>query len=878
MTDEHYNPKRIEAIWYDEWNRRGFFEASTDHPGPTFTMMMPPPNVTGLLHIGHALTNALEDSLARWHRMRGHNVLWLPGLDHAGIATQVVVEKMLMRKEGKSRHDLGREEFLRRVWQWKEESGGTIFKQMHRLGISCDWSRSAFTMDEKCSRAVQEAFIRLYNNGGKIFRATRIINWDCVLNTAVSNIEVDYEEFEKRTRKTLPGYAKSVLFGAIWEFAYMTTDGQHEVVIATTRPETMLGDTAIAVHPDDPRHRHLIGQHVRHPFYSDRVMPIVGDPILVQIGLGTGAVKITPAHDQNDYDCAKRHGLEFINILNDNGTICLEGEFHGLHRWEARDRVVKRLTELGLFREVKDHKMSVAICSRSGDVLEPRIKPQWFVDCSEMARRGSEAVRSGALRLIPDTPYNAQWEHWMQNTGDWCISRQLWWGHRVPAYLVHLEDVPNPDSSDGTYWVVGQSEEDAMDNARAKFPGRTIVRLEQDPDVLDTWFSSALFPFSTLGWPDVACPDMRTFFPGSLLETGWDILFFWVAKMVFLSQELTGQLPFKEVFLHPMIRDAEGQKMSKTLGNVVDPIDVMDGASMEALAESLRTGNLDPKKVAEGLALQRKVYGPTNGIPECGADALRFALCNYTGFGANINLNIRTVLSCRHFCDKLWNIVRFVLIHAANTELPECDENMHLDLWILSRLSHTVAEVNDNLEAYNFCATTTALQKWWRDDFADTYLEACKPNMTRERVETLLYCLNVGLRLLHPFMPFLTEELWHMIPRDPSDHEFIMMSEYPEPVLHAMDPELESEFGWVNVTICQRIRSEWAIRKYSKKDNLTISICTSSPKRLSVLNIWLPCIRPLVRCQNTIIQDGLPPSAPDQVVLSDDCIVFFTSQ
>lgn len=516
---------------------------------------------------------------------------------------QVVVESRLHKATGQTRHDLGREAFLKKVWEWKETSGGNIFNQMKRLAISADWDRVAFTMDDRCSAAVKEAFIRM-SKSGKIFRATRMINWDCVLNTAVSNIEVDYVELDKKKRLDMPGYDKPVLFGAIWEFAYRVVGSNEEVVVATTRPETMLGDTAVAVHPDDARYKHLIGKTVQHPFCK-RELPIIADPVLVQMGVGTGAVKITPSHDPNDFECGKRHNLAFINILNDNGTVNQEGgEFAGMHRWAVREKLVIRLKELGLYRDCKDHKMSLGMCSRSKDVIEFLVKPQWFVDCKEMAAKASEAVRSGELKIHPSS-FEITWQRWMENTGDWCISRQLWWGHRIPAYLVHIKGRPAPDATDAGAWVVADGEDAARKEAAAKFgvAEADIERLEQDPDVLDTWFSSALFPFSTLGWPNNTA-DMKAFYPGTLLETGWDILFFWVAKMVFFAQELTGQLPFKHVFLHAMVRDAEGNKMSKQVGNVIDPIDVIEGATLEALADGLRKGNLDPAKVEAGIKVR----------------------------------------------------------------------------------------------------------------------------------------------------------------------------------------------------------------------------------------------------------------------------------
>lgn len=849
--------------------------------------MIPPPNVTGSLHLGHGLTNAIEDCLVRWHRMRGFETLWLPGVDHAGIATQVVVEKLLKKETGQSRHDLGRENFLKKVWEWKERSGGIITKQMHRLGISVDWTREAFTMDDKCSAAVKEAFIRM-SNSGKIFRATRLINWDCTLNTAVSNIEIDYIELKKRTRLEMPGFKETVLFGAIWEFAYPVKDSKEQIIIATTRPETMLGDTAVAVHPDDPRFKHLIGKTVVHPFCK-RELPIIADPILVKMGLGTGAVKITPAHDHNDYECGKRHNLRFLNILNDDGTINAEGgEFAGMHRWEVRKQIIIRLKELHLFREVKDHEMTLGICSRSKDVLEPLIKPQWFVDCREMARKATEAVQTGELEIYPKY-FEADWYRWMENTEDWCISRQLWWGHRIPAYLIHLKDRPEPDPNDAQWWITANDEAEARKLACDKFQVKPedVIRIVQDPDVLDTWFSSALFPFSTLGWPNET-PDFKAFYPGSVLETGWDILFFWVAKMVFFGQELTGQLPFKHVFLHAMVRDAEGNKMSKSLGNVIDPLDIMDGASLEKLHDTLRHGNLDAQKVDEGIRLQKKMYGPTNGIPECGADGMRFALCHYTGQGRNINMSVKLVQTKRFFCDKLWNIVRFAALSIPSTFTPIDDlstlkgEDL-IDRWILSTLARCTEELNANLRGYNFFQATDALESWWRDCLADVYLEAIKPRTkgtdeaSKLRASHVLHtCLDLGLKLTHPFMPFVTEELWQRLPRRKGDPESIMISAFPtaESTSHWRNIALEQEASWI-LQVSGRTRSAKDSYRVTRKQDPAITYVLASQEKLAVIQAWLPAMLPLVYSSTAscVLQGQADTKGCAMQVVDDNCQV-----
>lgn len=586
-----YAPKAVEAAWYDWWEQRGFFKPDPNSTAEPFVMVIPPPNVTGSLHIGHALTNAIEDTVIRWRRMSGYNTVWVPGTDHAGIATQTVVEKKVAKEQGKTRHDLGREAFLQEVWKYVDEYGGRIVNQLRRLGSSVDWDRQVFTMDEKRSAAVKEAFVRLHAEG-LIYRDNRLVNWCCRLKTAVSDIEVDYIDIPKRTLLSVPGYDSLVEFGAITSFAYPFEDGTGEIVVATTRPETMLGDTAVAVHPEDPRYTSLHGKFVVHPVNGRRI-PIITDAELVDMTFGTGAVKITPAHDPNDFATGKRHNLEFINILDDNGCINGNGtgQFAGQPRFQARVTVVDFLKEKGLFRGVADNPMRLGLCSRSKDVIEPVLKPQWWVNCGDMAAEACAAVRDGRLEIIP-SEFEATWFRWMENIRDWCISRQLWWGHRIPAFYVSLEDegeggsgVPGAPSEHMDRWVVGRSEEEAAAAAAERYPGRKFT-LKQDEDVLDTWFSSGLFPFSVFNWPDEN-PELAKFYPGALLETGHDILFFWVARMVMMGMKLMGEVPFKQVFLHSLVRDAHGRKMSKSLGNVIDPIAVIEGITLEGLHETL---------------------------------------------------------------------------------------------------------------------------------------------------------------------------------------------------------------------------------------------------------------------------------------------------
>eukprot|EP00968_Pinguiococcus_pyrenoidosus_P017365 scaffold1726_cov260-Pinguiococcus_pyrenoidosus.AAC.10 len=589
-----YQPKAVEAAWQAWWEASGFCSAQPSDvegrdPAEKFVMVIPPPNVTGSLHLGHALTAAIQDSLTRWHRMCGHVTLYIPGTDHAGIATQSVVEKRLMKEEGLMRHDLGREEFLRRVWAWKDQYSNRIESQLRFLGSSVDWSRVAFTMDDNLSRAVTEAFVR-FHEAGILYRGTRLVNWSCALRSAISKIEVDVEDIKGRTFRSVPGHTKrdKYEFGTLTSFAYKVADDagnatDEEIIVATTRLETMLGDAAVAVHPEDPRYAHLHGKFVKHPF-NEALLPIVLDSVLVDMSFGTGAVKITPAHDPNDYECGKRNDLPFNVIFNLDGTtneLC--GQFAGMMRYDARIAVEESLKEMGLYRDKTDNPMALSICSRSGDVIEPMLTPQWFVRCDEMAERAKDAVRTGDLKIKPEF-HEQTWFTWLNNIDDWCVSRQLWWGHRIPAYFATKKDEGELDCMDEQHndrWIVARSEAEAREKAAEKL-GTTAdnVKLEQDPDVLDTWFSSGLFPFSVFGWPRET-PDLGAFYPTSLLETGLDILFFWVARMVMMGLQLTDQLPFHTVYLHAMVRDKYGRKMSKSLGNVIDPLEVINGCDLE---------------------------------------------------------------------------------------------------------------------------------------------------------------------------------------------------------------------------------------------------------------------------------------------------------
>ena len=814
-----YDPKAVESGWYEWWVKQGFFTADNTSNKETFVIVIPPPNVTGSLHLGHALTNSIEDAITRWHRMNGKNTLWVPGTDHAGIATQVVVEKKLMKEKGVSRHDLGREKFISEVWKWKGEYGGRIVNQLKRLGVSVDWSREAFTMDEARSKAVTEAFVRLYDQG-LIYRDSRLVNWCCKLNTAISDIEVEHKGIEQPTKMKVPGHGdKEYEFGLLWKFAYPIDGTNEELIVATTRPETMLGDTAIAVHPDDTRYKHLLEKKAfaKHPFL-DRKIPIIGDKVLVNMEFGTGAVKVTPAHDPNDYDCGKRNSLEFISILNDDGTLNENaGSFKGLKRFDAREEVIKKLKEANLFRGTENNPMTIAVCSRSKDIIEPRIKPQWWVNCKSMADAAVKAAKSGELEILPSN-HRDTWYRWLENIHDWCISRQLWWGHRCPAYLVCIEGEAEQWNLQ-SHWVVARSEQDALKMAYEKFPKvqQSKISLKQDPDVLDTWFSSGIFPFSVMGWPNET-KDMQTFYPTSLLETGHDILFFWVARMVMMGMQLTGKLPFKQVYLHAMVRDAHGRKMSKSLGNVLDPLDMINGVTLEGLHSRLLEGNLDANEVEKAKSGQKQDF--PEGIPECGTDAMRFALCAYTSQGRDINLDVKRVAAYRNFCNKLWNVIKFAMMNLgtdfkpADTESYNKDNLSNTELWILSRLENTVKLANDGFKDYDFSQVTSSIYSFWLYELCDVYLESMKPvmNSTNEAKkascrETLYTCLDNGLRLLHPFMPFVTEELWQRLPRRKTDTTpSICIAAYPKSIPERSNPQAENGLKFVN-DIIHAVRS-----------------------------------------------------------------------
>ncbi|CAL2028521.1 unnamed protein product [Caenorhabditis brenneri] len=850
-----YSPSYVESAWYSWWEKEGFFKPEyIDKLNPggnpeTFTICIPPPNVTGTLHVGHALATTVEDTITRFNRMHGKRTLFNPGCDHAGIATQVVVEKRLKRERGLTRHDLGRDRFNQEVWHWKNEKGDVIYDQFRKLGASVDWDRAVFTMDPKMCRAVTEAFIRMHDSG-TIYRYNRLVNWSCSLRSAISDIEVDKKEISGSTFFSVPGYDQKIEFGVMNLFAYKVEGSDEEIIVSTTRIETMLGDSGVAVHPKDPRYEHLHGKYCIHPFIASRKLPIVTDDF-VEMEFGSGAVKITPAHDHTDYEVGLRHSLEFHNCITDDGLIsngC--GQFSGMKRFDARAAVIEALKEKGLYRGKEGNPMVVPMCSRSKDVIEPILKPQWYVKCDGMAKKALDAVASGELKIVPEFQV-ATWNRWLESPRDWCISRQLWWGHRIPAYYVSFKDNREQPLKEEEYWVSARTEQEARTKAAKKFEvSEDLIQLKWDEDVLDTWFSSGMWPFAVFGWPNET-KDMELFFPSAVLETGHDILFFWVARMVFMAQELTGKLPFKEILLHAMIRDAHGRKMSKSLGNVIDPLDVIRGITLEGLQAQLLSGNLDEKEICVAKAGQAQDY--PDGIPECGVDALRFALLNYTSQGRDINLDVLRVQGYRFFCNKIWQAVRFTLNQFAEKTDQKPTFNIDLskatptDKWILSRLAKTVKETNEALKIYSFTQATTATYNFWLYDFCDVYIEAIKPVLYGDNAElrqiaisVLHLCVDTGLRLISPMMPFISEELWQRIPRLPdADYSSpsIIVAQYPltEKYAKYQDEKLEAAFKFAN-EIVGKVRSLRADYDLTARTKTTIQILAETAEDQTILN------------------------------------------
>ncbi|ASK35047.1 valine--tRNA ligase [Alcanivorax sp. N3-2A] len=787
--DKTYQPERIEQSWYQSWEKAGYFRPSGQ--GDPFAIMIPPPNVTGSLHMGHAFQDTIMDTLVRYRRMQGRNTLWQIGTDHAGIATQMVVERRLAA-EGSNRHQLGRDRFIEKVWEWKAESGGTITRQLRRMGASADWSRERFTMDDGLSNAVREVFVRLHQEG-LIYRGKRLVNWDPALHTAISDLEVENREEQ----------------GHMWHFRYPLSDGSGHLVVATTRPETMLGDTAVAVHPDDPRYKDLIGQSIRLPL-TDRDIPIIADDY-VDPDFGSGCVKITPAHDFNDYEVGKRHDLPMINILTIDAQLNDEvpEPYRGLDRYDARKKVIDDLDALGLLEKVQDHTLQVPRGDRSGVVIEPYLTDQWFVAVESLAKPAIEAVENGSIQFVPKN-YENMYFSWMRDLQDWCISRQLWWGHRIPAWY---------DENGNVY--VGRDEDEVRQNHSLG-----DIPLSQDEDVLDTWFSSALWTFSTLGWPEQT-DELKTFHPSDVLVTGFDIIFFWVARMIMMTLKFTGEVPFKKVYVHGLVRDAEGQKMSKSKGNVLDPLDLIDGIELDTLVDKRTRGLMQPQKEKQIAKRTRKEF--PDGINSYGTDALRFTFLSLASTGRDIKWDMGRIEGYRNFCNKIWNAARYVLM---NTEGQDCglDGEMTLSLadrWIVSALQRTEKEVTEALDQFRFDVASQAAYEFIWNEYCDWYLELSKPVLygddyseaeKRGTRRTLVRVLEAVLRLAHPFMPFITEEIWQKVAplagkTTGKEHDTIMCQPYPAGESDRLDTDAERDIEWIKavITAIRNIRGEMRI-------------------------------------------------------------------
>ncbi|KAJ4523953.1 valine--tRNA ligase [Exophiala dermatitidis] len=785
-----YYPPAVESAWYDWWEQQGFFkpeftEDGRSKPEGSFVIVTPPPNVTGALHMGHALGTVLQDSMIRWNRMHGKTTLWLPGCDHAGISTQNVVENMLWRRRQQTRHDLGREKFVETVWEWKEEYHTRINHALRKMGGSFDWSREAFTMDANLSAAVTDTFVRLHEEG-VIYRGSRLVNWCTKLTTALSNLEVINKELTGRTLLDVPGYDRKVEFGVIIHFKYPLEESDEKIEVATTRIETMLGDTGIAVHPEDSRYRHLIGKNAVHPFIPGRLLPIVADEY-VDRGFGTGAVKLTPAHDANDFALGQKHNLPFINILTDHGLMNENaGVYQGQRRFDVRYTIQEDLKKLGLYVGKKDNPMRVPVCEKSEDIIEPLMKPQWWMRMRELADEAVKVVKSGEIKIHPESAEKSYFR-WMGSINDWCLSRQLWWGHQAPVYFAQISGEVH-DEGDGSLWFSGRTKEEAERKARRAIPDKTFT-LKRDGDVLDTWFSSGLWPFSTLGWPGET-HDFETLYPTSVLETAWDILFFWVARMIMLGKKLTGKVPFTEVYCHSIVRDSEGRKMSKSLGNVIDPLDVIKGITLEDLHAKLLQGNLHPDEVEKAKKYQKTAF--PDGIPQCGADAMRFCLAAYATGGGDINFDVKVMHGYRKFCNKIYQATKYVLGKLGPDftprQTPQVTGKESLsERWILHKMTMAAKEMNAAIAAREFAKATQVIYQYWYNQLCDVYIENSKvivqygsEEERRSAIETLYTALEGALTMIHPFMPFLTEELWQRLPRRPCDRTpSITVAKYP---------------------------------------------------------------------------------------------------
>ncbi len=787
--EKTYQPANIETSWYNNWEKQGYFAPSGE--GSPYTIMIPPPNVTGSLHMGHGFQESIMDALIRYHRMKGHNTLWQVGTDHAGIATQMVVERLL-DAEGKTRHDLGREKFTERVWEWKEESGGNITRQLRRLGASPDWSRERFTMDEGFYQAVQEVFVRLYEDG-LIYRGKRLVNWDPKLHTAISDLEVVSEE-EK---------------GHLWHFRYPISDGSGHLVVATTRPETMLGDTAVAVHPEDERYKNLVGKTIALPL-TGREIPIIADDY-VDREFGTGCVKITPAHDFNDYEMGQRHNLDIINVLDDDANINQHApeKYRGMERFEARKAIVEDLDALGLLDKIDDHVLKVPRGDRSGVVIEPYLTNQWYVKTQPLADEAIRSVESGDINFVPKQ-YENMYFSWMRDIQDWCISRQLWWGHRIPAWY---------DDKGNVY--VGRNEAEV----REKHGLPAELTLKQDDDVLDTWFSSGLWTFGTLGWPEDT-EFLKTFHPSSVLVTGFDIIFFWVARMIMLTLYFKKEVPFHTVYVHGLVRDSHGQKMSKSKGNVLDPIDLIDGIDLETLVKKRTDGMMVPK-LRQKIEKQTRKEFP-DGIAGYGTDALRFTYYSLASTGRDINFDVGRIEGFRNFCNKLWNASNYVLMNTEEHDTgADGSEDYTLtlaDRWIITRLQQAEKAFEEGMATYRLDLASQALYDFVWKDYCDWYLELTKPVLWDEDIgadikkgtrRTLIRVLEATLRLAHPLMPFITEEIWQKVKAlAGAEGETIMLARFPEADESKIDEQSIVDIEWVQGVVegVRAIRGEMNIK------------------------------------------------------------------
>ncbi|MFV3386873.1 valine--tRNA ligase [Pseudomonas sp. NY15364] len=843
--DKTYQPHAIETALYQNWEAKGYF--APQGSGEPYTIMIPPPNVTGSLHMGHGFNNSIMDALIRFRRMQGRNTLWQPGTDHAGIATQMVVERQLAA-DGIGRHDLGREKFLEKVWEWKEQSGGTITRQIRRLGSSVDWSRERFTMDDGLSEAVKEAFVRLHEDG-LIYRGKRLVNWDTKFHTAISDLEVENHD-EK---------------GSLWNLRYpladgkKTAEGNDYLIVATTRPETMLGDSAVAVHPEDERYKALIGSFVELPLLGRRI-PIIADDYC-DPEFGTGCVKITPAHDFNDYEVGKRHNLPLINIFDKNAAVLAQAQvfnldgsvneqieanipaqFAGLDRFEARKQIVAAFDAAGLLEKIEDHALKVPKGDRSGTVIEPWLTDQWYVSTKPLAEKAIAVVESGEIQFVPKQ-YENMYFSWMRDIQDWCISRQLWWGHRIPAWY---------DDAGNVY--VGRDEAEV----RAKHNLGDIA-LRQDEDVLDTWFSSGLWTFSTLGWPQQT-DFLKTFHPTDVLVTGFDIIFFWVARMIMLSTHLTGQIPFKTVYVHGLVRDGQGQKMSKSKGNVLDPLDIVDGIDLESLVAKRTSGMMQPK-LAEKIAKQTRAEFP-EGIAAYGTDALRFTNLALASTGRDIKFDMGRVEGYRNFCNKLWNAANFVIENTDDKDTGINGEPVELspvDRWIISALQRTEADVTRHLDAFRFDLAAQTLYEFIWDEYCAWYLELVKPVLWDENApierqrgtrRTLVRVLEVILRLAHPFMPFITEEIWQRIKGQAGvQGETLMLQPWPVANESRIDAAAEGDIEWVKQLMLgvRQIRGEM---KISMAKRIDIIVANASAEDLRRLADFEPLLSKLAKLES----------------------------